>query len=139
MAAAMNGMALHGGVIPYGGTFLVFSDYCRNAIRLSALQRAHVIYVMTHDSIGLGEDGPTHQPIEHLASLRAMPGLRVLRPGDAVETAECWRLALEHKRRAFAARAVAAGSARRCAARRARTAAPAAPIGWSRPRRCAGW
>ena len=95
MAAAMNGMALHGGVIPYGGTFLVFADYCRNAIRLSALSRARVIYVMTHDSIGLGEDGPTHQPVEHLASLRAMPGLRVFRPADAVETAECWQLAIE--------------------------------------------
>ncbi|MDP3675909.1 MAG: transketolase [Novosphingobium sp.] len=96
MAAAMNGMALHGGVIPYGGTFLVFSDYCRNAIRMSALQRARVIYVMTHDSIGLGEDGPTHQPIEHVASLRAMPGLTVFRPADAVETAECWQLALKN-------------------------------------------
>ncbi|MGI8705706.1 MAG: transketolase [Sphingomicrobium sp.] len=95
MAAAMNGMALHGGVIPYGGTFLVFTDYARPAIRLSALQRATVIYVMTHDSIGLGEDGPTHQPIEHLQSLRAMPGLEVFRPADAVETAECWALALE--------------------------------------------
>jgi transketolase len=94
MAAAMNGMALHGGVIPYGGTFLVFSDYCRPAIRLSALQRARVIYVMTHDSIGLGEDGPTHQPIEHLQSLRCMPGLEVYRPADAVETAECWAAAL---------------------------------------------
>ena len=94
MAAAMNGMALHGGVVPYGGTFLVFTDYCRPAIRLSALQKAHVIYVMTHDSIGLGEDGPTHQPIEHLQSLRAMPGLDVYRPADAVETAECWALAL---------------------------------------------
>jgi transketolase len=94
MAAAMNGMALHGGVIPYGGTFLVFTDYARPAIRLSALQRAKVIYVMTHDSIGLGEDGPTHQPIEHLQSLRAMPGLEVYRPADAVETAECWALAL---------------------------------------------
>jgi transketolase len=94
MAAAMNGMALHGGVIPYGGTFLVFTDYARPAIRLSALQRARVIYVMTHDSIGLGEDGPTHQPIEHLQSLRAMPGLEVYRPADAVETAECWALAL---------------------------------------------
>jgi transketolase len=94
MAAAMNGMALHGGVIPYGGTFLVFTDYARPAIRLSALQRARVIYVMTHDSIGLGEDGPTHQPIEHLQSLRAMPGLEVFRPADAVETAECWALAL---------------------------------------------
>jgi transketolase len=95
MAAAMNGMALHGGVVPYGGTFLVFTDYARPAIRLSALQRARVIYVMTHDSIGLGEDGPTHQPIEHLQSLRAMPGLEVFRPADAVETAECWALALE--------------------------------------------
>jgi transketolase len=94
MAAAMNGMALHGGVIPYGGTFLVFTDYARPAIRLSALQKARVIYVMTHDSIGLGEDGPTHQPIEHLQSLRAMPQLQVYRPADAVETAECWALAL---------------------------------------------
>ncbi|GAC1581970.1 MAG: hypothetical protein NVS3B5_16220 [Sphingomicrobium sp.] len=95
MAAAMNGMALHGGVLPYGGTFLVFSDYCRPAIRLSALQRARVIYVMTHDSIGLGEDGPTHQPVEHLQSLRVIPGLAVYRPADAVETAECWAAALE--------------------------------------------
>jgi transketolase len=95
MAAAMNGMALHGGVIPYGGTFLVFTDYARPAIRLSALQNARVIYVMTHDSIGLGEDGPTHQPIEHLQSLRAMPQLDVFRPADAVETAECWALALQ--------------------------------------------
>jgi transketolase len=97
MAAAMNGMALHGGVIPYGGTFLVFADYCRPAIRLSALQRVRSIYVMTHDSIGLGEDGPTHQPIEHLASLRAMPGLDVFRPCDAIETAECWALSLKRK------------------------------------------
>jgi transketolase len=95
MSAAMNGMALHGGVIPYGGTFLVFTDYARPAIRLSALQRARVIYVMTHDSIGLGEDGPTHQPIEHLQSLRAMPQIDVFRPADAVETAECWALALQ--------------------------------------------
>jgi len=94
MAAAMNGMALHGGVIPYGGTFLVFADYARPAIRLSALQQVRAIYVMTHDSIGLGEDGPTHQPIEHLASLRAMPNLDVYRPADVVETAECWELAL---------------------------------------------
>ncbi|NCP17772.1 MAG: transketolase [Erythrobacter sp.] len=99
MSAAMNGMALHGGVIPYGGTFLVFSDYCRPAIRLSALQQVRVIYVMTHDSIGLGEDGPTHQPIEHLQSLRAIPNLLVMRPGDAVETAECWELALQQKKR----------------------------------------
>ncbi|MEL6486652.1 MAG: transketolase, partial [Pseudomonadota bacterium] len=99
MSAAMNGMALHGGVIPYGGTFLVFTDYARGAIRLSALQQARVIYVMTHDSIGLGEDGPTHQPVEHLASLRAMPGVLVMRPGDAVETAECWQIALSEKDR----------------------------------------
>jgi transketolase len=97
MAAAMNGMALHGGVIPYGGTFLVFSDYCRPAIRLSALQGARVVYVMTHDSIGLGEDGPTHQPVEHLTSLRLIPNLAVYRPADAVETAECWALALERR------------------------------------------
>lgn len=94
MAAAMNGMALHGGIVPYGGTFLVFSDYCRPAIRLSALQNVRVIYVMTHDSIGLGEDGPTHQPIEHLTSLRLIPNLDVYRPCDTVETAECWALAL---------------------------------------------
>jgi transketolase len=93
MAAAMNGMALHGGVIPYGGTFLVFSDYCRAAIRLSAIQRARVIYVMTHDSIGVGEDGPTHQPVEHVMSLRMIPDLHVYRPADAIETAECWALA----------------------------------------------
>ena len=99
MAAAMNGMALHGGVIPYGGTFLVFTDYARGAIRLSALQQARVVYVMTHDSIGLGEDGPTHQPIEHLQSLRAMPNLLVMRPADAVETAECWDIALRQKAR----------------------------------------
>lgn len=95
MSAAMNGMALHGGVIPYGGTFLVFSDYARPAIRLSALQRTRVVYVMTHDSIGLGEDGPTHQPIEHVMSLRMMPNLHVYRPCDTIETAECWALALE--------------------------------------------
>jgi transketolase len=94
MAAAMNGMALHGGIVPYGGTFLAFSDYCRPAIRLSALMGQRVIYVMTHDSIGLGEDGPTHQPVEHLAALRAIPNLNVFRPADAVEVAECWQLAL---------------------------------------------
>jgi transketolase len=94
MAAAMNGIALHGGLIPYGGTFLVFTDYCRPSVRLSALMRQHVIYVMTHDSIGLGEDGPTHQPVEHLASLRAIPNLNVFRPADGVETAECWELAV---------------------------------------------
>ena len=98
MAAAMNGMALHGGVIPYSGTFMVFSDYSRPAIRLGALMGARVIHVMTHDSIGLGEDGPTHQPVEHLASLRAMPNLNVFRPADSVEAAECWKLALEARR-----------------------------------------
>jgi transketolase len=94
MATAMNGMALHGGVIPYGGTFLIFSDYCRNAVRLSALQQTRAIYVFTHDSIGLGEDGPTHQPIEQLMSLRLIPNLNVFRPCDTIETAECWALAL---------------------------------------------
>ncbi len=97
MAAAMNGMALHGGVIPYSGTFLVFSDYSRPAIRLGALMGARVIHVMTHDSIGVGEDGPTHQPVEHVASLRAIPNLNVFRPADAVEAAECWKLALAAK------------------------------------------
>jgi transketolase len=97
MAAAMNGMALHGGVIPFSGTFMVFSDYSRAAIRLGALMGVRVIHVMTHDSIGLGEDGPTHQPVEHLAALRAMPNLLVFRPADAVEAAECWKSALEHK------------------------------------------
>src|SRR5262245_21015703 len=94
MAAAMNGLALHGGIVPYGGTFLVFTDYCRPAIRLSALMGVRVISVMTHDSIGLGEDGPTHQPVEHLAALRAIPNLNVFRPADAIEVAECWELAL---------------------------------------------
>ena len=94
MAAAMNGLALHGGLIPYGGTFMVFTDYCRPAIRLSALMKQRVVYVMTHDSIGLGEDGPTHQPVEHLAALRAIPNLQVFRPADGVETAECWALAV---------------------------------------------
>ena len=97
MAAAMNGIALHKGLIPYGGTFLVFTDYARPAIRLAALMGQRVVYVMTHDSIGLGEDGPTHQPVEHLSALRAIPNLLVLRPADAVETLECWQIALEHK------------------------------------------
>ena len=95
MAAAMNGIALHGGLIPYGGTFMCFTDYARPAIRLSALMHQRVIYVMTHDSIGLGEDGPTHQPVEHMSAMRAIPNLLVFRPADAVETAECWQLALE--------------------------------------------
>ena len=96
MAAAMNGLALHGGVLPVGGTFLVFSDYCKPSVRLAALSRANVVYSFTHDSVGVGEDGPTHQPVEHLAGLRAIPGLRVIRPADANETAEAWRLALDH-------------------------------------------
>jgi transketolase len=99
MAAAMNGMALHGGVIPYGGTFMVFSDYCRPSIRLAALMGLRTIFVMTHDSIGVGEDGPTHQPVEHLAALRAIPDLLVMRPADGVETAECWEIALNNAKR----------------------------------------
>ena len=97
MAATMNGMALHGGIVPYGGTFLVFTDYCRPSIRLSALMQQRVIYVMTHDSIGLGEDGPTHQPVEHLAALRAIPNLNVMRPADSFECAECWEIAILSK------------------------------------------
>jgi len=96
MGAILNGLAVHGGVIPYGATFLIFSDYMRPAIRLAALTELPVIYVFTHDSIGLGEDGPTHQPIEHLASLRAMPHLTLIRPADANETAVAWRVALQH-------------------------------------------
>ena len=97
MAGAMNGISLHGGFIPYGGTFLIFSDYCKNSIRLSALMKRQVIYVFTHDSIGLGEDGPTHQPIEQLAGLRSIPNLLVLRPCDAIETFECWEIAINEK------------------------------------------
>jgi transketolase len=97
MGGIMNGMALHGGVIPYGGTFLVFADYMRPAIRLAALMHQRVIYVFTHDSIGLGEDGPTHQPVEHLTALRTIPNVTVIRPGDAGEVAEAWRAALLHK------------------------------------------
>jgi transketolase len=99
MAAAMNGMALHGGIIPYGGTFMTFSDYCRPAIRLAALMKCRTIFIMTHDSIGLGEDGPTHQPVEHVPALRTIPNLMVFRPADAVETAECWSIALKSKHR----------------------------------------
>ena len=94
MGAIVNGMAQHGGIIPYAGTFLVFSDYMRGSIRIASLMHAHSTFVYTHDSIGLGEDGPTHQPIEHLASLRAMPTLTLIRPADANETAEAWRLAI---------------------------------------------
>jgi transketolase len=97
MAGIMNGLALHGGIRAYGGTFLVFSDYCRPSIRLSALMKLPVVYVMTHDSIGLGEDGPTHQPVEHLAALRAIPNLNVIRPCDIIETIESWEIALEAK------------------------------------------
>jgi transketolase len=99
MTAVMNGIALHGGFIPYGGTFLVFSDYARNAVRLGALMHQRVIHVYTHDSIGLGEDGPTHQPVEHLPSLRAMPNLSVWRPCDTAETAVAWIAAIEHRSR----------------------------------------
>jgi transketolase len=94
MGATLNGMALHGGLLPFGGTFLIFSDYMRPSIRLAALMKLKVVYVFTHDSIGVGEDGPTHQPIEQLASLRVIPGLTVIRPGDASETAEAWRVAV---------------------------------------------
>ena len=118
MAAAMNGISLHGGFAPNGGTFLVFTDYARPAMRLAALMGAGVVYVMTHDSIGLGEDGPTHQPVEHLAALRAIPNMRVFRPCDAVEMAECWELALEPDRRPDGAGAVPPEPARNCAPRR---------------------
>jgi transketolase len=94
MCAAANGIGLHGGLIPYTGTFFVFTDYMRPAIRIGAIMRQRVIHVLTHDSIGLGEDGPTHQPVEHLASLRAMPNIHLYRPADAIETAECWELAI---------------------------------------------
>ena len=97
MAAVMNGLALYGGIIPYGGTFLIFSDYCKPSIRLSALMGFKVIYVFSHDSIGLGEDGPTHQPIEQLTGLRAIPNLNVFRPADINETLECWEIALKSK------------------------------------------
>jgi len=95
MAGIMNGMALHGGIIPYGGTFLIFLDYCKPALRLSAFMGLRVIFIFSHDSIGLGEDGPTHQPIEHLAHLRAIPNLNVFRPADTIETLECWEIALK--------------------------------------------
>ena len=131
MASAMNGIALHGGFIPYGGTFLVFTDYCRPSIRLAALMGQRVIYVMTHDSIGLGEDGPTHQPVEHLAALRAIPNLCVFRPADTVETAECWALAVAERRSALGPRPDAPGTADRAhRIRQARISRPSAPISW---------
>ena len=97
MCGIMNGLALHSGLVPYGGTFLIFSDYCKPSIRLAAMMKQRVIYVFTHDSIGLGEDGPTHQPIEQLTSLRSIPNLNVFRPSDMIETFECWEIALENK------------------------------------------
>jgi len=97
MAAALNGMAVHGGVIPYGASFMVFTDYCRPAIRLAAMSSFPTIFVFTHDSIGLGEDGPTHQPVEHLAALRAIPNLTIIRPADANETVQAWKVALEKR------------------------------------------
>jgi len=128
MAAAMNGMALHGGIIPYGGTFMVFSDYSRPAIRLGALMGVRAIHVLTHDSIGLGEDGPTHQPVEHLAALRAIPNLLVFRPADTVEAMECWQVALEHKH-APSALALSRQRPRRFAPwPRTRTCRPRAPM-----------
>ena len=108
MAAIMNGVALHGGFIPYGGTFLTFSDYSRNAIRMAALMKQRVIHVFTHDSIGLGEDGPTHQSVEHAASLRLIPNLDVWRPGDTAETAVAWAVALQNASRPTALLPVAA-------------------------------
>ena len=115
MAAMMNGQAAHGGVIPYGGTFLVFSDYARNALRMAALIGLRSIFVLTHDSIGLGEDGPTHQPIEHLASLRLMPNMELWRPCDTVETAVAWRAAIERQHGPDVPHAHAPGSAARAA------------------------
>ncbi len=137
MAAAMNGIALHGGFVPYGGTFLCFADYARGAMRLSALMGKRVVYVMTHDSIGLGEDGPTHQPVEHLAMLRATPNLLVFRPADIVETAEAWELALRQTRPAERAGAVAAEPADAAGERRPRRerSARAAPICCATPAR----
>ena len=120
MTAIMNGIALHGGFIPYGGTFLVFSDYARNAVRMAALMKQRVIFVFTHDSIGLGEDGPTHQPIEHLASLRLIPNLRLWRPCDTVETAVAWADALARTDGPDVPRADAPGAAAGDAQRRSR-------------------
>ena len=116
MMAMVNGMAAHGGLIPFGSTFYVFSDYCRPAIRLGALMGVHALYVFTHDSVGLGEDGPTHQPIEHLMSMRAMPVLTDFRPADANETAACWRLALERKGPCFMALCAAGPAGAGCGA-----------------------
>ena len=136
MAAVMNGIALHGGFIPYGGTFLTFSDYSRNAIRMAALMKQRVIHVFTHDSIGLGEDGPTHQPVEHAASLRLIPNLDVWRPCDAAETAVAWVAALAAARRPERAAAVAPERCRRSARTpRAGGRHPARRLRAERPRR----
>ncbi|MEP6992492.1 MAG: transketolase C-terminal domain-containing protein, partial [bacterium] len=97
MGAIMNGMALHGGIVPFGGTFLIFSDYMRPPIRLASIMKQHVIYIYTHDSIGLGEDGPTHQPVEQLSALRVVPGITIIRPADSTETAEAWKVAVQHQ------------------------------------------
>ena len=138
MVAAMNGMAVHGGIIPYGGTFLVFADYCRPALRLAALMRQRVIFVATHDSIGLGEDGPTHQPVEHLASLRAIPNMLVFRPADAVETAGMLGAGAAPERRPVASWRSPARSSPPCATSTpTRTSAPAAPTCSRRGRRAA--
>ena len=134
MCAAANGMALHGGLIPYTGTFFVFTDYMRPAIRIGAIMRQRVIHVLTHDSIGLGEDGPTHQPIEHLASLRAMPNLHVFRPADAMETAECWELAIRRTDGPSLLVLTPPGAAGAAHRYRPRTAAPAAATCWRRPK-----
>ena len=129
MAAIMNGIALHGGFIPYGGTFLTFSDYSRNAIRMAALMKLRVIHVFTHDSIGLGEDGPTHQSVEHAASLRLIPGLDVWRPADTAETAVAW--AMRARQRAPPERAAAvAPEPALCAQGRRWTTSPRAPTCW---------
>jgi transketolase len=133
MAAAMNGIALHGGLIPYGGTFLCFSDYCRPSIRLAAMMQVRTTFVMTHDSIGLGEDGPTHQPFEQLAALRAIPHLAVYRPGDPVESAECWEAILNTPRQTAL---LALSNRCRCSVvnRATRTSRPGAAMCCTRPR-----
>ena len=136
MGAILNGLVVHGGFRAFGATFFVFSDYMRPAVRLACIMGLPVIYVWTHDSVGLGEDGPTHQPIEHLASLRAMPHMRVIRPADATETVEAWRLALERTRRAGRPRALAPEAARARPQRRwrRRAACGAAATCWPTPR-----
>ena len=132
MAAAMNGISAHGGFAPAGGTFLCFTDYARPSMRIAALSHTPVVYIMTHDSIGLGEDGPTHQPVEHLAALRAMPNMRVFRPADAVETAECWQLALENTTGPDSAGLVAPKSDAGAHVAAPRTCAVMAAMSWSR-------